>query len=921
MADDSDAVIVRILALTKEYDKQMKNVAAAAERAARAAEKAFENSGKKIGAGLAQAGAGSNQAFRQASQAAGQLSFQLNDIAVGLAGGLSPFQIMMQQGSQVVQVMQQVQAQGGSMGKVVAAAFGSMLNPLSLVSFALIAAAGYAYQYFFAVDEGSEKANKELEKHNDAIRALSKEWGDLNPAAKSAIDEIMNIREVRKAVADAEAEIKNIREEAGKAVGTFTELDRSKVSINTTEQFTILSDLNAAIDAIDAGNSGLEEMARLKIYIGTIPLDRGQEELLRKWEEINGLLKERAKLTTAVAKLQKTISESGPDDREKVKAYNDAMKEMEKVAKGPLTDVQKVLEQHQKALQNATGNAEEYAAALAKANNLSDLAMNQLEIQSLNNVAGLSNISDYMKRVMGAESGGQVNAKNPLSSAQGLFQFTDSTWLRVIKSMNEYAGMTDRQILANKTNVAMQTAAMEKFTQENEAYLRQYGVEVNDTTRYLAHFAGAEGARKIMQAAPGTSAESILGKKAVQANPFLEGMTREQIINWSSKKMGAGQAAVTTEDSQRRLENDREIQKIEGNITKEYDAQAAAEAEKKELAELRQDAEKKAMEDYKAGKRDSAELSKQELDAIAKIAKERGELVGHEEGQKAFEERSKTWEGRIQQLKDEATLAADMQTRLGANAQALDQERVAREANNAALKEEQELRKNGVIVTDEQKAAILAQTTALANSKIAIEEFNTKQKTVNQTSKDFAQQIAQMGQSAIGGLVNDLRNGVEAGEAFNNMLNRILDSLIQMALQSLFSPAGLGQFFGMPVGHKGGRVGQLSERRRISPLAFAGAQRYHSGGIVGLRAGEVPIIAQRGEVIIPTSKVKYGAGATQPVSEVNTTLGDVNIDMSKSGAVAASNDDAITFGKNVQKLIQLEMVRESRPGGLLRKVP
>ena len=51
----------------------------------------------------------------------------------------------------------------------------------------------------------------------------------------------------------------------------------------------------------------------------------------------------------------------------------------------------------------------------------------------------------------------------------------------------------------------------------------------------------------------------------------------------------------------------------------------------------------------------------------------------------------------------------------------------------------------------------------------------------------LGQQIAQMAQSAIGGLINDLRNGVEAGEAFNNMLNRIIDSLIQMALQSMFS--------------------------------------------------------------------------------------------------------------------------------------
>ena len=43
--------------------------------------------------------------------------------------------------------------------------------------------------------------------------------------------------------------------------------------------------------------------------------------------------------------------------------------------------------------------------------------------------------------------------------------------------------------------------------------------------------------------------------------------------------------------------------------------------------------------------------------------------------------------------------------------------------------------------------------------------------------------------------------------------------------------------------------------------------------------------------------------------------------MSATGMVSAGPDQAKQFGINMQKLIHLEMVRESRPGGLLRKVP
>ena len=51
-----------------------------------------------------------------------------------------------------------------------------------------------------------------------------------------------------------------------------------------------------------------------------------------------------------------------------------------------------------------------------------------------------------------------------------------------------------------------------------------------------------------------------------------------------------------------------------------------------------------------------------------------------------------------------------------------------------------------------------------------------------------------------------------------------------------------------------------SARLALRPAAaFLGAPRFHQGGMIGLRPGEVPIIAERGERILPR-----GAGVAVP---------------------------------------------------------
>ena len=55
-----------------------------------------------------------------------------------------------------------------------------------------------------------------------------------------------------------------------------------------------------------------------------------------------------------------------------------------------------------------------------------------------------------------------------------------------------------------------------------------------------------------------------------------------------------------------------------------------------------------------------------------------------------------------------------------------------------------------------------------------------------------------------------------------------------------------------------------SAMRSVSPLAFLGAPRFAAGGMVGLGADEVPIIAHRGEQVVPVNQVgRNGSGGGQ----------------------------------------------------------
>lgn len=147
--------------------------------------------------------------------------------------------------------------------------------------------------------------------------------------------------------------------------------------------------------------------------------------------------------------------------------------------------------------------------------------------------------------IIGAESGGDPNARNPNSSATGAGQFIAGTWLDTIKAARPdlAQGKSDPELLALRSDPNLSREMTEAYAAQNGAILSKAGLPVTPGTTYLAHFAGPQGAVSVLNADPSAPVASVMGAAAMKANPFLQGMTVGDLRAWADRKMGGAQPA------------------------------------------------------------------------------------------------------------------------------------------------------------------------------------------------------------------------------------------------------------------------------------------------------------------------------------------------------------------------------------------
>jgi hypothetical protein len=140
--------------------------------------------------------------------------------------------------------------------------------------------------------------------------------------------------------------------------------------------------------------------------------------------------------------------------------------------------------------------------------------------------------ASVLAKIAQVESGMNPKAKNPRSSAGGLFQFIDST-------AAQYG-------LADRFDPYQASDAAARLLRDNTAYLtRKLGRAPSAGELYLAHQQGAGGAAKLLSN-PGAAAVSVVGNGAVKLNGGDPNMTAGQFAAlWTRKFDGAAPQGVT----------------------------------------------------------------------------------------------------------------------------------------------------------------------------------------------------------------------------------------------------------------------------------------------------------------------------------------------------------------------------------------
>lgn len=194
-------------------------------------------------------------------------------------------------------------------------------------------------------------------------------------------------------------------------------------------------------------------------------------------------------------------------------------------------------------------------------------------------------------------------------------------------------------------------------------------------------------------------------------------------------------------------------------------------------------------------------------------------------------------------------------------------------------------------------AIALAQALGDTNAVQALQAVNVEVRTQRDevlSAADAAKQLSSGLAGGIGDAATEIGKAIDGtqewgdalhniGDIFRQFASDFLKQIAQMIIQALILRAiqssGAGGFISGIVGgltkHGGGVVGSGGFHRDVPTSSFAGAPRFHEGGIAGLRPGEVPSILQRGEEVLTANDPRHVAnggksgGAPPSVKVVN----------------------------------------------------
>lgn len=763
----------------------------------------------------------------------------------------------------------------------------------------------------------AQKATAELNRQMQLLRTSFAEAADSTKTLQTALDQITltqveaNLAKLRKGVRDVMKDINNIITQDAMRSGGFFGLRGRLADLEPfREAFRQIDhDLKAGvipnvqafreeIDRIAQNNPALKDLAIsiLEVVDGTEDGKTSLAALTDQYQQQADILTLKLKPGTdaareAMERLGIAAAEATVREATAAERLDEAYQKLAEALRDPVENKRlRDVEQFAEILREFEGLNKDAWDSSELARYLTLVEKVQAALNRINREAADSRVTgDLVNRIIGVESGGDPNARNALSSATGLGQFIESTWLEMFRKYfpDRAEGMSREAILALRTDAKISREMVEAYARENAQVLQQAGQAVTDASLYLSHFLGPGGALRILEAAPDTPVDQLLSPEQIAANRgALGGRTAGEVQEWAARRIGISKEELAIQERLLELERERAETQLKFNeYLDDANADRRFQMEQARLEEAEQgrqaainaairDAERRAL-------RDNLSLTRAQREEIEATT---GALWDQQNAARlAAEERRKVEErvNSLMQHRRDLMQAIEFAEGRGDQQAA---ERLRGQLADINLQLEGALDAAEAFWTamggPEAEAALIA----LQNVRNSLEDVGHS---FLMTAEQIDQAAANMGADAFMGFAEALADGENAiqslGNAFRafaaDFLKMIARMIMQQVIFNALQAAGFGGGVGAGVGrlfHTGGVVGSGGPSRSISAGWFASAARYHTGGIAGLRPNEVPAILERGEEVLTRDDPRHmanggGAGAApMDVKIINT---------------------------------------------------
>jgi hypothetical protein len=164
---------------------------------------------------------------------------------------------------------------------------------------------------------------------------------------------------------------------------------------------------------------------------------------------------------------------------------------------------------------------------------ISDLVSAPQQLVDASGAGGGVSGSYYVKLAKAENMPGDPLAKNPLSSASGLWQMVKGTWTKLGGTWGPDPTLAFGGL---QPDVATQNAMVAKLTAQDAAGLNNAGIPVSDATLYAAHLLGLSAAIAALSAPAGAQLADLVGTAAVSDNRLPA--TVGGFWTWLQGKMG-----------------------------------------------------------------------------------------------------------------------------------------------------------------------------------------------------------------------------------------------------------------------------------------------------------------------------------------------------------------------------------------------